>query len=161
MSAATWPPRKPLLLDGATGTELDRRGVAIDLPLWSALALIEAPDEVRAVHAAYLEAGADALTTATFRTQRRTLERGGRSGDDATLTRLAVDLARDAAAGAGRPVLVLGSDAPLEDCYRPALAPDAGVCRREHAEHQTHLLDAGVDALLIETMGSARETRGL
>jgi homocysteine S-methyltransferase len=32
-----------LLLDGATGTELARRGVDIGLPLWSARALLEAP----------------------------------------------------------------------------------------------------------------------
>ena len=35
---------KILLLDGATGTELDKRGVDITLPLWSARAMIDAPD---------------------------------------------------------------------------------------------------------------------
>lgn len=50
---------RALLLDGATGTELDRRGVNTRLPLWSARALIEAPTVVRAIHADYINAGAD------------------------------------------------------------------------------------------------------
>ncbi|HPG25645.1 MAG TPA: hypothetical protein PLW10_08440, partial [Myxococcota bacterium] len=37
----------PLLLDGATGTELERAGVRTGLPLWSTHALLEAPEQVR------------------------------------------------------------------------------------------------------------------
>ena len=47
--------------------------------------------------------------------------------------------------------------APLEDCYRPALAPPDDECRAEHSERIQHLVDAGVDLLLIETMNSIRE----
>ena len=161
MTDSPWqPPTRPLLLDGATGTELDRRGVPINLPLWSAMALIDSPDAVRAVHEAYISAGADAITTATFRTQRRTLERAGLAGGDAkTLTSLAVDLARDAGRIADGEALVLGSVAPLEDCYRPELAPDGETCRREHTEHMEHLLDAGADMILIETMNNGSELR--
>ena len=68
----------PLVLDGALGTELERRGVPTDLPLWSARALWEAPEAVRAIHREAVRAGAEALTANTFRTQRRTLDRGGR-----------------------------------------------------------------------------------
>jgi S-methylmethionine-dependent homocysteine/selenocysteine methylase len=39
-----------ILLDGALGTELERRGVAIPLPLWSAQALLDAPGTVRRIH---------------------------------------------------------------------------------------------------------------
>ncbi|HEU4725238.1 MAG TPA: homocysteine S-methyltransferase family protein, partial [Candidatus Eisenbacteria bacterium] len=56
-----------ILLDGAMGTELDRRGVATPLPLWSAQALIDAPEVVRAIHEDYLRAGADVITANTFR----------------------------------------------------------------------------------------------
>ena len=66
-----------LLLDGATGTELQRRGVDTGLPLWSARALIEAPEVLTAIHADYVAAGADIITTNTFRTHRRTLTRAG------------------------------------------------------------------------------------
>ena len=70
---------RALLLDGATGTELQRRGVDTSLPLWSARALLEAPATraLRAIHADYIGAGADIITTNTFRAQRRTLTRAG------------------------------------------------------------------------------------
>ena len=54
--------RGPLVLDGATGTELQRRGVRATLPLWSSWGLLEAPDVVRAIHADYVRAGVDVLT---------------------------------------------------------------------------------------------------
>ncbi len=54
-------------------------------------------------------------------------------------------------------MFVLGSMAPLEDCYRPDLVPDAAALDREHAAHAENLARAGVDALLIETMNTRRE----
>ena len=73
---------RPILLDGATGTELNRRGVSTDLPLWSAAALLDAPAALRQVHRDYLLAGAEIVTANTFRTHRRSLARGG-YGDSA------------------------------------------------------------------------------
>ena len=66
---------KLLLLDGATGTELNRRGVDTGLPLWSANALTTNAglSVLRQVHLDYLNAGADIITTNTFRTNRRAL----------------------------------------------------------------------------------------
>jgi S-methylmethionine-dependent homocysteine/selenocysteine methylase len=52
---------------------------------------------------------------------------------------------------------VLGSAAPLEDCYRPDLVPGDAELAREHAEHAEALAAAGVDAILVETMNSVRE----
>jgi len=45
------------------GSDLDRRGLATTLPLWSALGLIERPDLVREIHADNLRAGADVIIT--------------------------------------------------------------------------------------------------
>ena len=58
-----------LILDGATGTELNRRGVDTGLPLWSANALINERDArvLLDIHEDYLRAGADIITTNTFR----------------------------------------------------------------------------------------------
>jgi S-methylmethionine-dependent homocysteine/selenocysteine methylase len=148
-----------LLLDGATGTELEARGVRCELPLWSAHALIEAPDIVRSVHAAYVAAGAELVTANTFRTQRRTLARGGCGERAAELTQLAVRLAREGAAGADHPVAVLGSTPPLEDCFAPELVPSPAELDVEHAEHAHHLALAGVDGILIETMNTLREAK--
>jgi S-methylmethionine-dependent homocysteine/selenocysteine methylase len=146
----------PLLLDGATGTELERRGVRSTLPLWSSFGLVDAPEVVLAIHRDYVAAGADALTANTFRTQRRVLERTG-AGDPGALTARAVGLARRAAAESDRPILVLGSQPPLEDCYEPTRTPPDDALAREHAEHARHLVAAGVDAVLVETMHTQRE----
>lgn len=148
-----------LILDGATGTELDRRGVDISLPLWSARAVTAAPGVLAAVHRDYLEAGADAVTANTFRTNRRTLAREPGAGDAADLTAEAVRIARVARDECKPDALVLGSVAPLEDCYRPDLAPDAGACASEHAEMIATLVEAGVDRVLIETMNNLAEAR--
>ncbi|MDH3213160.1 MAG: homocysteine S-methyltransferase family protein [Myxococcales bacterium] len=150
---------RPVLLDGATGTELERRGVRTALPLWSASALVDAPDVVQRIHADYAAAGAEVLTANTFRTQRRTLARGGLGDRARELTSRAVELARSAAeqAAPGRVVFVVGSAPTLEDCFEPDRVPDDDALAREHAEHARHLAAAGVDAILVETMNTARE----
>jgi len=149
-----------VVLDGAMGTELERRGVETPLPLWSAEALLEAPDVVRAIHEDYLRAGADVITANTFRTTPRTMRRAGLPAEEADrITRLAVELAREARAHAAvdRVTWVAGSVAPLEDCYRPDVAPPADVAALEHAEQAALLADAGADLLLVETMNSIAE----
>ena len=112
-----------LLLDGATGTELNRRGVDTGLPMWSANALTtdSGLNVLRQIHLDYLNAGADILTSNTFRTHRRALVGKGYAARD--LTRRAVATAQEAVAQFGQPAQVAGSVAPLEDCYRPDLAP--------------------------------------
>ncbi len=146
------------VLDGATGTELERRGIACTLPLWSAHALLEAPATVRAVHRDYARAGATALTANTFRTQAHVLARAGLASRAVELSALALRLAREGAQEAGAPeALVLGSAAPLEDCYAPERVPDDATLAREHAAHARNLVAGGADAILIETMNCARE----
>ncbi len=148
-----------LVLDGALGTELERRKVATPLPAWSASALMTDPGHVLAIHREYVAAGADLVTAATFRTTRRALTPTGDGRRAAELTALAVRLAREATAAAagGRMVHVLGSIAPLADCYRPDLVPPPPALATEHAEHARHLSAAGVDGLLVETMNTRRE----
>jgi S-methylmethionine-dependent homocysteine/selenocysteine methylase len=146
-----------LLLDGATGTELQRRGVDTSLPLWSARALLEAPDVLRAIHVDYAAAGADIITTNTFRTHRRTLARAGLGEHARALTVLAVKIAREAVQQADREIFVAGSMSPLEDCYSPRLVPPDGELWIEHAEIARDLAQAGCDLLLVETMNTIRE----
>lgn len=140
-------PRRVTLLDGGLGTELAARGVATPAPLWSAAALTSAPDVVRAIHADYAAAGAMVHTTATFRARRRSAGAAWRG-----LVREAVTLARDAALPGQR---VAGSIAPLEDCYRPELAPEDPFA--EHAELADALAEEGVELLLCETFANGRE----
>jgi S-methylmethionine-dependent homocysteine/selenocysteine methylase len=145
-----------ILLDGAIGTELNRRGVDTRLPLWSTWALLEAPDTLATIHRDYVEAGADILTANTFRTHRRSLEKAGLGDRAAELTADAVAIARRAA-DEREGVLVAGSVAPLEDCYEPGLVPETSALRTEHREIVENLRRAGVDLLLVETMNTIRE----
>lgn len=153
-----------VLLDSAMGTELINRGADTSLPLWSARALIEAPDVVRQIHIDNINSGADIITTNTFRTQRRTFEKANYNynGLDFTetakeLTNIAVDIAEDARMESDKEVLIAGCIAPLEDCYHPELVPDTDTLCTEHDEHINNLIDAGVDLLWAETMGTVKE----
>ncbi len=146
------------LLDGAMGTELQRRGFDTGLPLWSANPLLDHPEAVLEIHRDYIAAGADIITTDTFRTTRRTFRRAGMPDRSEELTRLAVQLARQAREKfPGRKVRIAGSVAPLEDCYRPDLVPPEKELLEEHTVHARRLAEAGVDFLLLETMGTVRE----
>jgi S-methylmethionine-dependent homocysteine/selenocysteine methylase len=65
----------PLLLDAALGTELARRGANTAPPLWSARALVEAPELVEAIHRENVAAGAEVITIDSFRLHRRNVRR--------------------------------------------------------------------------------------
>ncbi len=152
--------RRTLLLDGAMGTELHRRGVATGLPLWSASALFSNAETVLAIHREYLVAGADIITTNTFRTTRRTFRNAGLPDRSRELVTRACALAREARLMVpDREVLIAGSVAPLEDCYRPDLVPSPAELREEHNELVSRLVNEGVDCILLETMGTIREAR--
>ena len=130
------------------------------MPLWSARALIEAPEPpkiLKQVHLDYLNAGAQAITTNTFRTHQRSLAKAGNGDRAEELTQLAVAIARSACDEGKPDALVYGSVAPLEDCYSPELAPDIETCKQEHGQMIQCLVEAGVDLVLIETMCSAHE----
>jgi S-methylmethionine-dependent homocysteine/selenocysteine methylase len=148
-----------VLLDGAMGTEIFRRGVDTRLPIWSAQALIENPEVVREIHTDYIQAGAEIITTNTFRTTSRALAKKDLATRAKELTFLAVNLAKDARdQSAATDVWIAGSVAPLEDCYEPELMPDSETAFREHSELISWLVDAGVNFILIETMNTIQET---
>src|SRR5207253_2975605 len=112
---------RPILLDGATGTELERRGFALEKPGWSARAIDEAPELLQTIHRDYVEAGAEIITANTFRLHRRNLAAWGAEEEQPRLVGKAVELARRAAGGRA---LVAASLAPLGDCYSPDEVPD-------------------------------------
>lgn len=149
--------KKVVLLDGAMGTELQRRGVITSLPLWSAKALIQNKDIVIKIHEDYIKAGAEVITANTFRTNERTIKRSGLKISSGNLTKIAVDLAFKAAINASKKVFIAGSIAPVEDCYEPDLVPSNRELREEHNALASSLLKAGVGLILIETMNTIRE----
>jgi len=150
----------PLILDGAMGTELQRRGVDTGLPLWSANALLVHPEIVQQIHADYIDAGAHIITASTFRTTRRTMQRGKLPDCSQQVTRMALEIAHKARDS--RPdhhVLIAGSIAPLEDCYRPDLVPGENELQDEHGELAKRLSAGGAGVIFVETMGTIREAR--
>lgn len=150
----------PLILDGPTGSELERGGFQSHETLWTARAAELAPSLLYDVHRSYLDAGADLLTANTFRTTAWAAEQAGfaASGARGWLAR-SVAIAREACAGAPGPRWVLGSMAPLADCYHPQKTPPDAILRREHARTAEWLAAAGCDGILIETQGSGREAQ--
>jgi homocysteine S-methyltransferase len=106
-----------VVLDGAGGTELERRGYVDRLHLWSAGAIEDAPETVVGIHRDYIDAGAQVITTQTFTCCRRRFRKVGAESLFEPLTRRAVALAIRARREAGRPeVLIAGSVSPLEHC---------------------------------------------
>ena len=141
------------LMDGAMGTELMRAGLDLPLPIWSGDVNLTNPDYVRKIHEAYLTAGANILTTNTFRTTPRAYRNNGYEEHEARLRsheslEIAVELARQAG---GNDIIVTGSIAPLEDCYEPDLFPGIEFAQREFRELAIWLQDTGVDIILFET----------
>ena len=109
------------ILDGGMGQELLARSAAQATGLWSAQILLDDPDLVRAVHADYLEAGADVITTNSYILHRDRLAPFGVEDRFEQLHTLACRLAVEArdAHGTG---LVAGSLGPNARSYRPDLA---------------------------------------
>ncbi|WP_343712949.1 homocysteine S-methyltransferase family protein [Inquilinus sp.] len=144
-----------MLLDGGMGRQLARMGAPFRQPEWSALALIEAPDTVRAAHAAFIAAGAQVITTNSYAVVPFHIGEDRFAARGLGLADLSGRLARQAAESAAAPVRVAGSLPPLFGSYRPDLfeperAPEiAGVLVEGLAPH--------VDLWLAETQSAIRE----
>nr|WP_314092937.1 homocysteine S-methyltransferase family protein [uncultured Shinella sp.] len=107
------------ILDGGMGRLLERLGAPFRLPEWSALSQIEAPDYVTRAHQAYVESGADIITTNSYGLVPHMLGEERFSTDGRALADRAGRLARAVADAAGRRVLVAGSLPPPFESYRP------------------------------------------
>ena len=108
---------RPLLADGATGTNLFAMGLTSgDSPeLWNAVH----PDRTQALHRAFVDAGSDIILTNSFGANRRRLMLHGLEARTRELNRLAAQNARKVADSAGRPVVVAGSVGPTGDLIAP------------------------------------------
>ena len=109
------------LIDGGMGRELKDRGVRIPETIWSAAALIEAPDEVTKLHRDFLDAGAELIISNNYAAVPVLLRLEGLEPDLERLVTVALDCAEAAREEAGSEVAVAGSLSPLEHTYRPDL----------------------------------------
>jgi methionine synthase I (cobalamin-dependent) len=141
---------RPLLLDGGLGSSLIARGLPQGAPpeAW----VLERPDEVAAVHRAYVEAGSDAVHTCSFGGHPLRLERFGLAPRCEEIAARAVELAR--ASGAR---FVIGDLGPTGEYLPPVGQGDLGVWRAGFERLGGALAGAGVDALHVETLSDRRE----
>lgn len=139
-----------VLLDGATGTELQKRGVPMHHKAWSGAAMAEHGDVIRAVHEDYIRAGARVVTVNTFSAGRHSLEPAGLGDEVGAVNRRAVKLAREARdAAADAPVAIAGSvcEWVYDKSSRFMEMPDLSESFKEQCEL---LAEAGVDLIAVE-----------
>lgn len=107
------------ILDGGMSRELQRLGAQLKQPEWSALALIDTPDIVRQVHAEFIEAGADVVTTNSYALVPFHIGEERFQKEGASLIALSGKLAREAADASDRKVTVAGGLPPIFGSYEP------------------------------------------
>jgi 5-methyltetrahydrofolate--homocysteine methyltransferase len=128
-----------LLMDGAMGTELQRAGIREGecYELWN----LTHPDRVRAIHQAYVDAGAQCLVTNTFQANALALHKHGLLDRLEEINEAAIAHARSVAGPAG---FVLADIGPIGD--EPSPTAWARLLQSLHA----------ADGLLLETWPNLR-----
>ena len=155
-----------LILDGATGTELQRRGAPMDAAAWCGPATLQHHELLTDIHADYIEAGADVITANTFAASRLMLGAAGLGDKVGEVVARAVAAAQAARQRTGTEsrVAVAGSLSHMvpvaagTDVVDPALVPsDAAVADAFH-EVAGHLKANGVDHIMLEMMYNPNRT---
>ncbi len=144
--------RRPLVCDGAMGTQLMARGLASGACgiLWN----VDRPADVGGIHLAYRNAGCELITTNSFGGSRFALQLHGLAGRVAELNRAAAQVAR---AAAGETGWVLGDVGPFGDFLEPVGDVTADDLRAAFQAQIAALLEGGADAILVETMSDPAE----
>lgn len=148
-----------VILDGGMGRELQRAGAPFRQPEWSALALIEAPQAVEAVHAAYIASGANVITSNSYAVVPFHIGEARFAAEGQALAALAGELAQRAVQASGKAVRVAGSLPPLFGSYRPDLFEATRV--NELLAPLVTGLAPHVDLWLAETQSSIIEARSI
>jgi 5-methyltetrahydrofolate--homocysteine methyltransferase len=146
---------RPLLADGATGTNFFKVGLESGEPpeFW----ITDHPDRVSGLHQQFVDAGADIILTNTFGCNRHRLKLHNAQARVHELAVGAAKLARSVADAAARPVVVAGSVGPTGELFEPlgALTHDEAV--DAFAEQIEGLKEGGADVAWIETMSAPEE----
>ena len=144
---------RPIILDGATSTELQRRGVPMSADTWSGLAAITHPDILRELHVAYLRAGAEVIIANTYATAPQHVAAAGYGDRAREINVRSAELALEAReAAADGPAWVAGSLSLMA----PGFLSSNRQAPIEHAEglrrQAEWLAEAGVDLLVLEML---------
>lgn len=160
-----------ILMDGATGSELQRRGADVlegasgdRLGCWTAMLNLDSPDLVRKVHEDYLKVGAEIIISNSFWTSRTRLGVVGLADAWQDYARAAGRLAVEARDALNPEAYVAGGMAPpsMQSEYGRDDSDVAllgkGLVFDEFAAHAKVLADAGVDVLLPEYIGHIEDS---
>lgn len=145
--------QRALLGDGAMGTQLMFAGLTQGASgeHWN----LTHPEKVLAIQRAYVEAGSDCLITNTFGGSRIMLNRHSIGDEVAAINRAGVEIAREAFGD--RVGYVLGDIGPFGGLMEPYGEFTESEVRDAFAEQAKALVDAGADAIIIETQTSLEE----
>lgn len=154
---------RPFILDGGVGCIVQAKYPQLyHHGIWMNRALTEYPEFIQNLHLDYINAGADIITTFTFRTNPYSLglyDEQKHTSEE--MVKIAVDLcieARKKAKENKNPVLIAGSNTTMVDCYYGILKDIKDeVIYSNHQVHMENLLKAGCDFILNETFGHLRE----
>jgi 5-methyltetrahydrofolate--homocysteine methyltransferase len=143
--------RGPVVTDGAWGTELQARGLALGAfpEAWN----LSNPDRVLEVAKAYVEVGSQIILTNTFGANRLRLAEGGLADRVREINREGVKLSRDAAGGRARVFASMGPTGKLT--MDGSVAPEE--MKSAFEEQARALAEGGADALVVETMSDLAE----
>lgn len=144
----------PFLMDGATGTELQKRGMPLGActEQWA----LEHPEALLELQRAYVEAGAQVLVTPTLGANRGALEKFGLADRVEEYNARLTGLTRQAAAGRA---LVAGDLGPTLHAIPPYGETPFEVLVGFYAEQAAALERAGVDLFLVESVMAMAEAR--
>ena len=144
---------KIVLIDGGTGTELERRGVAGDEATWSGKGMYTHHDVVREIHEDYIRAVARVIITNTFGTARQMLEGAGLGEQVESINRRAVEVAKEARDNlADRSVAIAGSMSAMPPHFDRSAYGDKDEELTVYRELAGILADAGVELIALEMM---------
>ena len=148
-----------IILDGATGTELQRRGAPMDPAAWCGAATLEHHELLTEIHLSYINAGSDVITANTFASSRLMLTAAGLGDRVVEINTRAVEAALAARAASGRPdVAVAGSLShmvPVQagtDVVDPSKTQSDAQIEDALFELAETLKAAGVDHIMLEMM---------
>jgi homocysteine S-methyltransferase len=141
-----------LIADGAMGTQLYERGILFNIN-YEELNLSR-PEAVLRIHESFVQAGARVLETNTFGANRVRLARHGHGERVKEINTAAVKIAREASRGLA---YVVGAVGPSGQVFQAALREDREQWSRAFREQIAALAEAGVDAILLETMHQSDE----
>lgn len=143
---------RPLCCDGAMGTQLLAHALTSSEcgMLWN----VDHPNRIGEVHAAYLDAGCELITTNSFGGAHFALENHGLADRVAELNRAAAQVARDAA---GESAWVLGDVGPVGEFLEPVGEMTTDELCESFTTQIDALLAGGADAILVETMSDPAE----